>query len=94
MLVSTRVILSVMAVIVSAGVLVACSAELNVKSSPQSSVSQPVEIKVPNNIGLTQTISISEMCYDNVVYLVNSRGGTAPKINPNREGQFTLFVKC
>lgn len=74
--------------------LTGCEAKLNVKSAPSTPLNQQVEVRVPNNLGLAEVVSISEMCYDGVVYLINSRGGMAPKINPDRGGQFSLFVSC
>lgn len=70
--------------------LVGCEAKLNVTSKPNESV----VVKVPRGEGPAATVEISEMCYDKVVYLVSARGGIAPKINPDRGGQFSLFVSC
>jgi hypothetical protein len=70
--------------------LVGCEAKLNVTSKPN----EPVLVKVPRVEGPTVNVEVSEMCYDKVVYLVNQKGGMAPKINPDRGGQFSLFVSC
>lgn len=72
--------------------LYACDATPAVEGSTKTPPTQKVLVKVES--GLNDHVVVSEFCYDGVVYLINSRGGMAPKINPDRGGQFSLFVSC
>jgi hypothetical protein len=64
-----------------------CEAKLHVTSK---SSGDPVTIQVPQVNGPSSTLSISEMCYDGVKYLVNNKGGMAAKVSRSVEGTFRL----
>jgi hypothetical protein len=62
--------------------LVACSQS----QAPQ--VAKSIDVK--NSIGLEVPLNISEVCYDGVVYLMNDKGGMAPKMDGTSPNNATL----
>lgn len=88
---------SILLSIVAAALLAGCEARLNVASKPNTAT----EINVPHvGTSVTAKMSVSEMCYDGIVYLVNNRGGMAPKIDragaqgTTMGGSSGPFIKC
>lgn len=85
---------SVLALVAAA--LTGCKAELEVNSKS----SGPTKIAVPYEGSSTVSeMSISEMCYDHVKYLVNTKGGMTPKVDPSSVGVSlgaipSPFMKC
>jgi hypothetical protein len=70
------------------GVLLAgCEAKLHVTSKPNG---DPVVVNVPQSGAPAAPLSISEMCYDGVKYLINQKGGMAAKVSRSPEGNFRL----
>jgi len=67
--------------------LAGCEAKLNVTSKSNG---DPVIANVPRQQGPSVQLEISEMCYDGVKYIVNTKGGMAAKVTRSLEGSFRL----
>jgi hypothetical protein len=67
--------------------LAGCEAKLHVTSKVNG---DPVTVQIPQIGGPSATVSISEMCYDGVKYIVNNKGGMAAKVSRSPEGNFRL----
>lgn len=76
-------------------VLTGCEAKLKVESKPN----EPTVVTIPYAQGGTASMQVSEVCYDGVLYLVNTKGGMTAKINQSSiRTSFSVslspFVKC
>lgn len=67
--------------------LTGCEGRLHVSSNASGA---PVVVAVPSEGAPAAPISISEMCYDGVKYLINQKGGMAAKVTRSPEGTFRL----